>query len=216
MSVTEMRRFTFDTVFDASGRVLRDGDGVKQYFEPEEVEAERQAAFAAGEQSAVAQAEAAAAAALGQIAEHARLISERLGEESARLKRDAVALGLAAARSAAEVALTRYGEEALEGFFLEVADYLRDNPRLVVRVAPDARDAIEARLAPIAQRLGQADVLMVEADAGAAPGDCAVVWPDGAVERSAAAAFDAMEHAARRWLADEGAEPEGQLDLFGG
>ncbi len=215
MSTSEMRPFTFDTVFDASGRVLRDGDGARLYFEPEEVEAERQAAFAAGEASAVAQAEAAAAAALGHIAEHARQISERLGAESAQLKRDAAALGLAAARAAAETALAQFPQDAVEGFFREVAEFLRDQPRLVVRVGPDAGEAVEARLSPLAAQFGCGEALRVETDPAAAPGDCVIVWPEGSVARNTTDAFTAIEQAAKRWLAEAGADPGEQLTLFG-
>ena len=64
------RPFTFDTVFDGDAVIV--APRPKRAFTPEEVEAVRAEAFAAGERSAVARTEAEAAAALAQVAAAAR------------------------------------------------------------------------------------------------------------------------------------------------
>lgn len=216
MSVVEVRKFTFETVFDERGRVIRGPGRDQEYYDADEVDAARQAAFAEGERSAVAKAEEAAAQAAQQIAAAAAELAARLGEMSAALKRDAAAMGLAAARAACSEALARYPDEEPASFFEECAELLRDRPRVIVRLAPGAAEGARARIEAAAARAGCAEGLAIEIDESAQPGACVIEWPDGAVERSAEIALARVEEAARRWLADEGAETGAQLDLFGG
>ncbi len=214
MAAGSVRKFTFDTVFDSSGRILRDADGPCASYTVEEVEAAKQAAFAEGERSAVAVTQEQIAQALNAIAAAASEMLARLSAESASLKQDAAALGVVAAKAAAGRALTCFGEEEVDSFFAEAADLLRAAPRVIIRVAPDAAQAAEARLTEAARQAGLEGQLIVSADENAGPGDIAIEWPDGAVERSTQHALQRIEEAAQRWLSAHEAETDDQLELF--
>lgn len=210
--MTQIRKFVFDTEFDAQGRVLRQGGVGKLAFTPEELEAAKRAARAEGERAATAQAERAAAEALARIAAALAAILARLDQESARLKCEAVDLGLAAARALAREALAAKPEAAAAALIAEMADELRAAPRIVIRLAGAAADAVRPRLQAVAAEAGLTGSLVLETAAGPA-GDCTIEWGEGAVARATEAGLARLDEIARRWLAHECAQG-GQLELF--
>lgn len=214
MAANSVRKFTFDTVFDASGRILRDAEGPRASYTVDEVETAKQEAYAAGERSTTARAQEQIAQALNAIAAAANEMLTRMSAESASLKQDAAALGLAAAKAAAGRALSCFGEAEIAGFFEEAADLLRTAPRINIRVAPEAAEAAAVSLVEAASQAGLDGQLVIVADENASPGDIAIDWPEGAVERSTQHALQRIEEAAQRWLSAHEAASDDQLELF--
>ncbi|MGD2132882.1 MAG: hypothetical protein PVI23_08820 [Maricaulaceae bacterium] len=209
MAAAGIRKFTFDRVFTPDGREMRAGTSERFSYSPEEVEEIKKEAFAAGEQSAVAEAERAAAQALEAIAAAVTEIRGRLDAESSALRRDAVALSLAAARAAAEKALAAYPLEVLKGMFAECADSLRGAPHIRAFAPEHIREAAAQRLAERAAAAGLDGVISVEAGDGPAR----LEWGAGAAGVDPKAALEQAERAAERWLAAQDGE-DAQLSLF--
>jgi flagellar assembly protein FliH len=204
-----IRKFSFDTVFTADGRMLRAPEDQRYSFTPEELKAARTQSFAEGERSAVAEAERAAATALeGVLAQLAALKSE-LDGVCLGLKHDAVELGLAGARAAAGAALARFPDEALAALFAECAEGLRSMPVVVAYAPKVALEAVRARLAGIAQKAGLEGAIDVREGEGLAR----LEWGAGAASVDPEFALARAREAAERWLAasEQGVD---QLELF--
>lgn len=209
----EVRKFTFDTVFDTEGAVLHAPVRPKRSYTPDEVEAERTRAFAEGEASAASRAHEAAAASLAAIADTAQALISTLNAEALRLREDAVQLGMVAARTAAGYALAQYEDEEIVGFFRECAEDLRSEPRIEVAVGAVETERVRQRLTEAAQA-AQLDAALIVNDDGPETG-CAITWSAGGVTRSSEDALARIEDAAQRWLSGE-AERAEQMDLFSG
>jgi hypothetical protein len=120
----QARPFTFDTVIVAPRP--------KRAFTPDEVEAVRTDAFAAGERSALARAEAHAAAALAQAAAVAREALGALTHLAHEHRIAAAELALAAARKIAGAALDAFPEAPAAAALTALARELESTPRLLV------------------------------------------------------------------------------------
>ncbi len=214
-----VRKFTFDTEFDVAGRVVRAPVREKKHFTKEDVEAARQEGYAAGEASALAAAEAEIAAVLAQFVAALQAVQARLDHESHALRREAVDVALAAARIAAGEALARFGDAVVLGLFDEVADHLRAAPRVAVCVGGDEQgDKLRNHLEQAAEAAGCAAALRVTQDEAGAPGDVAIAWEAGSVDRALTDILADIRAAAERWLTAQAAGLDtphaAQLSLF--
>lgn len=185
------RPFNFDTVFDGAGEVAYTPPRPKRAFTPEEVEQVRIAAYAEGERSATAQAEAAAADALADIATAARAALSALAGVAHEHRVGSAALALAAAKTIAGAALERFPEAPVGAALEALAREIEAEPRLVVRVAPDMAERLQATLNDTAQAIGFQGQISARADADMPPAAFVLDWGDGR------AAFDPVD-AARR------------------
>ncbi|NBB16983.1 flagellar assembly protein FliH [Caulobacter sp. SLTY] len=183
--------FNFDTVFDEGGAVAYEPPRQKRSFTPEEVEQVRQQAFAEGERSAIARAEHATAAALEQVAASARLGLGALAEVAHSHRADSAHLAMAAARKIADSALSRHPEAPVAAALEALSREVEASPRLVVKVAADAREPVQAVLDRLAESLGHPGRIEARAEPGFAGAAFVLDWGDGR------AAFD-PEDAARR------------------
>jgi len=183
--------FKFDTVFDDGGAIAYEPPRQKRLFTAEEVEQLRKAAFAEGERSALAEAEQATAAALDRIAAAARLGLGALAAVAHTHRADSAHLAMAAARKIADSALARYPEAPVSAALESLSREVEASPRLVVRVAADAREPVQAALDRLAESLGYPGRIEARAEPGMAGAAFVLDWGDGR------AAFD-PEDAARR------------------
>ena len=111
INTSEHKRFDFGTVFGDGGRVVSTpAPREKKFFTPEEVEAVRAQALAQGENSALARAQMAQAAALQDLASAAHQGLSGLTEAIHAHKEAAVKLALACAERIACEALDRFPE----------------------------------------------------------------------------------------------------------
>lgn len=209
MTSESVRKFTFDTVFDEDGGVVR--APVRKYtYKADEVETVRQEAFAQGQASDVAEAERRAAAALEAIAAGVQTVRETLAAERARLTQEAVAFAMAGAEAAAGAALKRFPDEAVAGLFDACLEMLRDAPQVTIRVAPDCADAVAKRIAEAAAAAGFEAGVEVTADADITTGDAELVWTEGAITTNAQETFERVRALAERWLAADAATSKGE------
>ena len=185
------RRFNFETEFDDAGAVAYQPPRPKKFFTPEEVEQARIEAFAEGERSALAQAEADLARAMAQIADAARLGLGALAEVAHAHRSGTAALSMAAARKIADSALARYPEAPVAAALEALAREVEASPRLLVKVAPEARERVQAALDELAVSLGHQGRIEARAEPGMTLAAFVLDWGDGR------AAFDPVDAAVR-------------------
>lgn len=203
-----VRKFTYDTVFTEDGRVLRAPEEQRLSFTPEELQEARRQGHAQGERAATAEAEKAAARALEAIAQQVAALTSTLATIASDLRRDAVELGLAGARAAAEAAIARCPDDAVLGLLGECAESLRNAPVIVIDAPAGA--AAERIRAHAAQR-GLSETLHVREGASAAR----IEWRGGAAAVEPESALAQAREAAERWLVAADARAD-QLNLFAG
>lgn len=185
------RPFSFDTEFDDAGDIAFAPPRPKRAFTPEEVEEVRASAYAEGERSAVACAEAAAADALADIATAARAALSTLAQVAHEHRAGSAQLAMAAARKIAGAALDRYPDAPVTAALESLAREIEVEPRLVVKVAPEMAERLQKCLEDTAQAIGFSGQIAARAEPGAPPAAFVLDWGDGK------ASFDPAEAAAR-------------------
>ena len=191
MTQSAHRPFAFDTVFDDAGAIAYQPPVRRKHYTAEEVEAARAEGFADGERSAVAESEAVAAAALTEIARAARLALSALQGVAHGHRVGSAELALVSARRIADAALTRFPEAPVAAALEALARELEAEPRLIVRVAADLQERVQAALNHTAEAIGFEGQILARAEPGMAPAAFVLDWGDGK------AAFDPQEAAKR-------------------
>ena len=204
------RKFTFDTVFDESGRIVRETDRarVKRSFTPDEVEAIRRDAHAQGTGSIEARAAQATSLAMGQVAQAVMQVLSTLDEVVAQHRAEAAELALAVARKLAGAALERLPQPEIERVIADCLHQMPGEARVVVRVAPAAAAELKARVAEIAHEQGFNGRVLVTPEPSMKHADCRIEWADGGAERSLDALAAEIDALTARYLsaAADGAE----------
>lgn len=183
------RPFNFDTVFDGD-RVIAPVRA-KRSFTPEEVEAIRSEAFSAGERSAVAEAERAAANAMAEVLRSVRRAMDALAAVAHEHRVGSAELAVTSARKIADAALERFPSAPVEATLAALAREIEAMPRLVVRCSTEDPARLEADLARIAEAAGYPGQIVLKPEPGPTDAGFIFDWGDGR------AAFDPVSAAAR-------------------
>lgn len=184
------RRFTFDTVFDDHGGMTAPVR-VKKNFTLEELEAAKAEAYAAGEQSAVAQAEREAAMAMNTIGQAIHSAFSTLTAVAHEHREGSAMLALACGRAIADAALDQFPEAPTQAALVALAREVEAQPKLSVRVASHLVERTQAALEQTAQAIGFPGQIVARADAHLPAAAFLLDWGDGR------AAFDPTDAAAR-------------------
>jgi flagellar assembly protein FliH len=179
--MTQIRKFAFDTEFAPDGAIV---SAAPRKLDPEEVEAVRAEAYRRGTEDATARAEREAAAALQALADAASAILTRLDVESRAMREEAARIALAAARKIAGAALDAYGAERAAAAVEAAMETLRQQPRLVVKLSPEAAEQLGPRIAEMCATHAYAGAVLVRPQPGMRSGDVAIDWSDGAIAMS--------------------------------
>jgi len=185
------KKFQFDTVFDQAGDVSFAPARVKRTFTADEVEVIKTEAFAAGEKSTTAIAQAQAAHALNEISRSARQALSALAQVAHEHRTASADLALAVGRKIADAALERFPEAPVKAALQELARELEASPRLLVRCATELVEALQSALDETAQASGFAGAIVVKGDSALPMAAFVLDWGDGR------AAFDPEQAAAR-------------------
>ena len=205
------RPFTFDTVFD-EGRVIAPVRA-RTAFTLDEVEAAKAAAYAEGQSSAVARAEADAAQALAAARADIARALEALKALAHEHRVAAAELALACGRAVAGAALERFPEAPAEAALEALAREIEAQPRLVVRTSPDRAERLAAALARTAEAVGHPGSVSVKADAALSGAAFSFDWGDGRAVFDPEAAAVRVASALAAALAAEGRHAEPPLTL---
>lgn len=179
--MSQLRKYGFETEFAPDGQILNDGAAALRRLTPEEVEAERAAAYERGKKDALAQAEREAAAALQALAGAASAILTRLDAESRAMREEAARVAVLAARKIAGAALDRFSADHVAAAVDAAMDGLRHQPRLVVRLAPEAASALRPRIESMSEAHAYAGVVLVREQPGLRTGEVVIDWSDGVI-----------------------------------
>ena len=183
------KRFTFDTVFDDRGGMTAP-PRPKKSFTPEELEAAKAEAYAAGEQSAVAQAEREAALALSQVGQAIHSAFSTLAAVAHEHREGSAMLALACGRAIADAALDQFPQAPAQAALVALAREVEASPKLTVRVAAHLVERTQAALEQTAQAIGFPGQVVARAEAMPAAAFL-LDWGDGR------AAFNPDDAAAR-------------------
>lgn len=200
--------FAFDTVFDDLGAVAYRPPVQKRSWTPDEVEQIRAAAFAEGERSAVARAEAEAADALADIARAARSAMTTLAGVAHAHRVGSAELALAAARRIADAALTRFPDAPVSAALEALSREVEAQPRLTVRVAAGLEARVQASLDETAAAIGFQGQITARADTALPLAAFVLDWGDGKAAFDPLAAADRVAEALDAALAAEGLHAE--------
>lgn len=182
------RPFGFDTEFDDAGAIAFQPPPRRLSYTAAEVEQIRATAFAEGETSAIARAEADAQADIARAARSALGALSRVAHEH---RQQAAGLALAAARAIAGAALERFPDAPVTAALEALAREVEAQPRLVVRVAEGLQARVQAALDHTADAIGFTGRITARADAGLPAAAFVLDWGDGK------AAFDPQDAAER-------------------
>jgi flagellar assembly protein FliH len=179
--MSNVRRYAFDTEFAPDGAIV---SAKPKPLTTDEVDAERATAYKKGAQDATAQAERETAAALQALADAASAILTRLEAESRAMREEAARVALAAARKIAGAALDAYGAERAAAAIESAMDTLRHQPRLLVKLSPEAAETLKPRIDEMTETHAYAGAVLVRPQAGLRNGEVVIDWSDGVITMS--------------------------------
>ena len=193
-------KFNFDNVFGSKGGIAAPTQvRHRSAYSADEVEAIRKESFAAGRQSALADASHAQSTALSAIAHSASILIHQFDAHRQALAGQSAGLALAVGRKLAEAALAAAPQAGLDAFIAQCLQRLHGEPRLVIRSAPDVADYVRANIEGLVQSNGYAGRVVVIAEPGMSLNGCRVEWEDGGIEQDLDAAFAAINEHVARW-----------------
>ena len=207
------RRFAFDTEFDDAGVVVARPVTAEPTYGAADLEAARADGFAAGERSAVAQAEEAAAAAIAELAAAAQAALGTLAEVAHAHKAGSVALAMAAADRIAEAALALFPQAAPAAALEALAREVEAAPRLLLRVGPGQEARVREAVETAALSAGYPGQLVLKADPTLAPAAFVFDWGDGRAAFDPDAAARRIAEALAAALAAEGLHGEATPEM---
>lgn len=179
--MANVRKYAFETEFAPDGAIVRDAP---KRVTSEDVEAAAAAAYERGKNDALAQAERQTAAALEALADAASAVLTRLDAESTAMREEAARIALAAAKKIAGASLDAYGIERAIGAVEAAMDTLRHQPRLLVKLSPEAAETLKPRIAEMCETHAYASAVLVRAEPGLKNGEVTIDWSDGVVNMS--------------------------------
>lgn len=174
--MAQVQKYAFDTEFAPNGAILRDAR-----LSPEQIKAAHDSAYESGKADALAHAERRVAAALEALADAASAVVTRLDAESRTMRNEAAMVALVAARKIAGEALHAFGDERAAAAIEAAMDALRHQPRLVVKLAPQAASELGPRIAAMCASHAYAGAVLVREDAAMSAGEVTIDWSDGVI-----------------------------------
>jgi flagellar assembly protein FliH len=179
--MAQIRKYAFDTEFALDGAVLRENPAAAKRLTPDEIAAERTAGYESGKKDALAHAERESAAALRDIAAAASAILTHLESESRALREDAARVAMIAAKKIAGASLDAFGAERAAAAIEAAMETLRHQPRLVVKVSPEAAETLRPRIEEMCKTHAYAGAVLVRVEPGLSKGAVSIDWSDGVV-----------------------------------
>lgn len=196
--MSNVRKYAFDTEFAPDGAIVKDAPKRQT---PEEIAADVAAAYERGKQDALAHAERRSAAALEALADAASAVLTRLEAESRALREEAARVAMAAAHKISGAALDAFGAERAAAAIEAAMDALRHQPRLVVKLSPEATEALKPRIAEMCETHAYAGAVLVREQAGLQAGEVIIDWSDGVIAMSPQDAADRINNLVEAALA---------------
>ena len=185
------QKFLFDTSFeaedlggDAAGPV---GKPSPPKFGEEDLERARAEGHASGKkigtQETMQSIEQKISQAMNAVSTQLTGLSKAQVESHERQGREALEVALIVVRKIFPRLAGRHGLAEVESVVCDCLERLRNEPRIVIRVADAVLDQVEARIGELVARTGFEGKIVYLAQDGLNPGDVRVEWADGGAER---------------------------------
>jgi flagellar assembly protein FliH len=156
----------------------------------------------AGELDAMGRTERRLAETAERLAYQFKELADHQGHAIAMVERQAVEATLAALRKLFPAFLARGGAAEIAAMLTDAFEHALEEPRILVRTAPDMRNALEPLVRTTAGQAGFDGKLIIIEDTRLDDMDCRIEWAEGGVERNPRRLMDAIETAVARGLAD--------------
>jgi flagellar assembly protein FliH len=202
--MSQLQKFAFDTIFDDAGAIEAAPAPIKRMYTAAEVEAARQAGYAAGERSALVKAEAAHAGALREVAGALGGALAALAEVAHEHKAGCAALSLAAARAIADAALDAFPDAPAAAALQTLIHEVESAPRLIVRTGADDPERLAKALEQVAANAGLPGQVTVKPEPGMTRAAFVFDWGDGKAAFDPDAALARVTEALHAALVAEG------------
>ncbi|MFC3227759.1 hypothetical protein ACFOGJ_10985 [Marinibaculum pumilum] len=207
-----VRKFTFGEQFDPSA------EAVEAYRSPQRDETERrrqaemaevrEQGYAAGHEAGLAEARAEINAAIAEALDRIGAGLAELGpSEQATghmLTRQSIGIARAVGGQLAARLMESQPEAEVEALVADCIGQLRDEPQVVVSLAPEIAEAVQDRLQELATARGFAGKLIVKPEPGLQPTDARLVWSEGEAMRSESEVMQEIDAAVGRYLQGRG------------
>lgn len=200
-------KFLFDHPFDGTkpkSEAMYRPKGPPPKFSLDDMEAAKKQAFEEGEQAGRNSAEAEHAhmveQALAAIEGRLGQLAEAQNQAAAAARAEAVSAAAAIAGKLASHTMAREPLREIEALVLRCMDDMRDEPRLVVRVAEGVAKLLDERIDSLVAQSGFGGKVMLVPDDTLPPTDCRVDWADGSAERNQAALEREVDQAVQRYI----------------
>ena len=185
------RKFLFDTTFESaakSGAPKRaEAKPVVKTYTEEELNQAREEGLAAGkragQQAAEESLERQVAQVLTTMSQQIAELSKAHAELVQRQGREAIETALTIVRKLFPRLAQDHGMAEIEAVVGESLTRLRDEPRVVVRVADSLLDAVNERVSELAAKAGFEGKIVLIAQDDLQAGDVRIEWADGGAER---------------------------------
>jgi len=211
-------KFEFDREFSQGAVVAARSPAKKVKWTEREVEAIRASAYAQGEADAQASQEAQAArhiAACAQtIAEHVGAMQETLRAARRGINAEAAEIAVTIARKLMPALMELAPTAEIDAVVRHAFALLRDEPRVVVGVAPEDLETLEQQVDEMARAHGFDGALVLRAEEGIAAGDVRIEWAKGAITRDTPALDGRIEQIVRTYVSAPDADETEQTDFF--
>lgn len=110
-------------------------------------------------------------------------LAATLGQQAEMRSGDSIIVAASIARKLLPEAMAEAAIEEIDDLVRKTVAELIDEPRIVVRVAPDIAEGVRERIEPVAESAGFGGKLAIVEDPKVATGDCRLSWSDGGAER---------------------------------
>ena len=185
-------KYLFDTSFEAedlggdTARPVRKPPPPK--FDQEDLDRARAEGHAAGKETGTQEVmqsiEQQISQAVNAISEQLIGLSRAQVESHERRTSEALEVALAVVRKIFPRLAGSHGLAEIETIVHECLERLREEPRIVIRVADALLDQVETRIGELVARAGFEGRIVYLAQDGSNPGDVLVEWADGGAERN--------------------------------
>jgi flagellar assembly protein FliH len=124
-----------------------------------------------------------------------QLAASRVAQDAANAEthRMAAALAVAVVKKLLPVYVREHGVAEVEALVAACLPHLLNEPRLILRVAPENVEAVRDRVEPLARDRGFEGSVVIMEDADIGPADCRLEWNDGGAERDVETLFQRIQ-----------------------
>ncbi|THD62184.1 flagellar assembly protein FliH [Phenylobacterium sp.] len=208
MTGEPLEKFKFDTVFEATGRVIAAAPRPKRTYTTDEVEQIRRASEAAGEARAMASVANRQAEALAVIAHVVQQALPSLAGVAHDHRVGSAELALACGRAIAGAALDAAPQAPVRAALEALAREIEAAPRLIVSADAELAQGLQAALDETAQAIGFPGAVQVRVSPALGANAFTLDFGDGSASFDPAAAAERVSQALHAALAAEGLHAE--------